>query len=102
MYAANTFCYRIRVMKCIFFCHLKCLGSLRGSCQLALLLVFVERVKGVEDASNPFLPSCARSSVAPAAQASTLDSLCNVVNTANIGDQRKRGCKRTIQVIYQT
>ena len=26
-----------------FFCHLKCLGSLRGSCQLALLLVFVER-----------------------------------------------------------
>ena len=56
----------------------------------------VARVKGVEDASNPFLPSCARSS-APAAQASTLDSLCNVVNTANIGDQRKPGYKRTIQ-----
>ena len=53
-------------------------------------------MKGVEDASNPFFSSCARCS-APAAQASSLDGLCNVVNTANIGHQRKRGYKRTIQ-----
>lgn len=53
-------------------------------------------MKGLEDASNPFLSSCARSST-PAAQASILDSLCNVVNTANIGHQRKRGYKRTLQ-----
>lgn len=54
-------------------------------------------MKGVEDASNPFFSLVRARPRAPATQASTLDSLCNVVNTANIGHQRKRGYKRTIQ-----